>query len=54
METDALEVAHKRHRKAFLALREFYATHHANRILVTTATLVAKMIRGFRSREPYD
>ena len=48
MDPDALEVAHKRHRKAFLVLQVFYVTHHADGILLTAATSIAEMIRGFR------
>ena len=48
MDMGGLEVAHKGHRKAFLALQELYITHHADGIVVTAAISMAKMLRGFR------
>ena len=47
-DTDVFEAAYRRYGMTFLSLQEYYITHHADGIIVTAATALAKILRGFQ------
>ena len=47
-EAELLVAAHAHHAKAFSNLQEFYIQHHAEGIIVTATTAMARLLRKFR------